>query len=109
MDNLGGEKNNRILVVDDNESIHTDFQKILSPRVTSSELSDLAADLFGSSPKQQSGSTESLYDLDFASQGIQGVDFFQDSPEPIRYRGRRCQHGWLLGQRGGQLHNRRGD
>ena len=45
---LNGDRNNRILVVDDNEAIHEDFNKILAPEATSTgEVDALAASLFG--------------------------------------------------------------
>lgn len=47
---LNGDRNDRILVVDDNEAIHEDFNKILAPEVTSTgEVDALAASLFGES------------------------------------------------------------
>ncbi len=99
MDILGDEKNNRILIVDDNESIHDDFQKILTPRVSSTELSDLAADIFGSSSTIQMEPTESLYELDFATQGLQGVQKVKDSliaqkPYALAFVDMRMPPGW---------------
>ena len=46
MDHPHESKNNRILIIDDNESIHQDFRKILSSKESSNELDDLAANLF---------------------------------------------------------------
>jgi CheY-like chemotaxis protein len=49
MELLDGTRNNRILVVDDNEAIHQDFDKILKTSVApgAAELDALAASLFG--------------------------------------------------------------
>src|ERR1700759_4277653 len=61
----------RILVVDDNPSIHEDFRKIfqgIAPRDT--DLDDASAELFGAKIDQKSVS----YELDFASQGQQGLE-----------------------------------
>ena len=41
------QQNGRILIVDDNESIHDDFRKILGKTEESPELADLEASLFG--------------------------------------------------------------
>jgi hypothetical protein len=50
MNNLCADKNRRVLVIDDNQSIHDDFRKILSPRTaTSSTLDATEAAIFGSS------------------------------------------------------------
>ncbi|WP_224361164.1 hybrid sensor histidine kinase/response regulator [Hyalangium versicolor] len=42
-----GSPNRRILVVDDNRTIHQDFRKILSPPVANDSLDAMEADLFG--------------------------------------------------------------
>jgi CheY-like chemotaxis protein len=45
---LDGSRNNRILIVDDNDAIHADFDKILrEPSTGASQVDDLAASLFG--------------------------------------------------------------
>jgi CheY-like chemotaxis protein len=44
---LDGSRNNRILIVDDNDAIHADFEKILRAPAASSQVDDLAASLFG--------------------------------------------------------------
>lgn len=45
---LDGSRNNRILIVDDNDAIHADFDKILrAPADGNSQVDDLAASLFG--------------------------------------------------------------
>jgi hypothetical protein len=43
-----GKRNNRVLVIDDNPSIHADFRKILcNGSVAGAELVQASADLFG--------------------------------------------------------------
>lgn len=63
------EKNLRILVIDDNPSIHEDFGKILCGASSSEELDDLEADLFGS----ETQSMRDEYQLDSAYQGEEGL------------------------------------
>ncbi|MEY4548599.1 MAG: hypothetical protein RL685_4794 [Pseudomonadota bacterium] len=48
---MDGRRNNRILIVDDNDAIHADFEKILREAASSSsQLDALAASLFGEVP-----------------------------------------------------------
>ena len=42
MNNTPPEKNRRVLVIDDNRSIHDDFRKILSPAAATAEALDAA-------------------------------------------------------------------
>ncbi len=65
-------RNRRILVIDDNESIHRDFRKILNP-VTKGKtaLASAAAELFG----EASGPREELeFEIDSAFQGQEGLE-----------------------------------
>ena len=99
MDTVGGEKNNRILIVDDNESIHDDFRKILGPRASAVELIDLAADLFGSSASVEVESSNSPYELEFATQGLEGVQKVKESisaktPYAVAFVDMRMPPGW---------------
>ena len=59
--------NRRVLVIDDNESIHDDFHKILDPPADTHALAALEADLFGGSAKPRERFT-----LDSALQGEAG-------------------------------------
>ncbi len=59
----------RILIIDDNTAIHQDFRKILN-RAADSEWEDLEAELFGQSHRRR----QAVFDLEFASQGQEGVD-----------------------------------
>lgn len=71
---LDVEPNRRILVVDDNQSIHDDFKKILSPGQSEhADLNALHEELFGETGKAIS----EVFDLDSAFQG-------QDALERVR-------------------------
>jgi len=74
------EKNLRILVVDDNRSIHDDFRKILCSRVDS-ELDDVEAALF-ESPKTHA--RRPPFQVDSAYQGQEGLALAQKSVEEGR-------------------------
>lgn len=58
--------NRRILVIDDNVSIHEDFRKIVVPPKDSGSLDQARAALFGEAPSLP---TREHYELEFASQG----------------------------------------
>ena len=64
-------ENNRILIVDDNESIHDDFRKILlySKSDEENEYINLEQELFGNIHNYPSNPTNFEYHLDFALQG----------------------------------------
>ena len=87
----------RILVIDDNAAIHDDFRKILAPAVQQDqELSDLEAALFGDSGQQKQASQ---YQLDFASQGEEGLlrvvhALEQGSPYALVFVDVRMPPGW---------------
>ncbi|MBK9308519.1 MAG: response regulator [Nitrospira sp.] len=66
------ERNRRILIIDDNRTIHEDFQKILVPQSTLAGLQQARAALF----KRGTGDPLAIdpFQLDFADQGQQGYD-----------------------------------
>lgn len=66
------DQNRRILVIDDNHSIHQDFRKILCSSNTSAELQDAEAALFGDADKTGSIVKET-FELDSAMQGQDGL------------------------------------
>ena len=68
---------NSILVIDDNEAIHQDFGKIFASSPNSSELDELAAELFGD--EHQAKSAIETFDLQFASQGREGLDLLKSN------------------------------
>jgi PAS domain S-box-containing protein len=74
------EKNLRILVVDDNRSIHDDFRKILCSRVDN-ELDDVEAELFDS-PK--TNAKRPPFQVDSAYQGQDGLALAQKAMEENR-------------------------
>ena len=61
-------RNRRILIIDDNQAIHTDFRKILCAD-HGSELKDMEATLFGQSVTNR----RPQYEIDSAYQGQEGV------------------------------------
>lgn len=60
----------RILVIDDNPAIHTDYRKILQPRGQTGELNAIEAGLFGLA---HAFAADWRFELDFALQGEEGV------------------------------------
>lgn len=65
-------KNRRVLVVDDNHSIHSDFRKILEPKKADDGLDDLEADLFEDEKKDET--TRVAFELDSAFQGQEALE-----------------------------------
>lgn len=63
--------NRRIIVIDDNPSIHDDFRKILTPPSMNADIHLLRSSLFGATAA--SGQPE-RFEVDFAQQGRQGYD-----------------------------------
>ena len=67
--NDGGSR--RILLIDDNPSIHQDFRKIFGPGLSSAALSASEEALFGVA---KTGPTRPVFQIDFALQGQQGIE-----------------------------------
>ena len=65
--------NRRILLVDDNLSIHDDFRRILVPRNTTVGLDDAAAALFGAEAEPVAVASE-VFELDYAQQGQEAYE-----------------------------------
>ncbi len=65
------EKNLRVLVADDNRSIHADFQKILAAPAETSEAASMEEVLFGDSPASASAIR---FEVDSAYQGREAID-----------------------------------
>ena len=66
------QENNRILVVDDNPSIHEDFRKILAPvKIQTEALNAAEAVLFGEPEKQE---MRSVFAIDSAFQGEEALE-----------------------------------
>ncbi|MDC0708601.1 ATP-binding protein [Stigmatella sp. ncwal1] len=68
----------RILVIDDNPSIHQDFQKILTPPAESASLDALESALFGAVPVRSAAPTYP-FEVDSASQGEEGLQRVRES------------------------------
>lgn len=71
----------RLLVVDDNEAIHNDFRKVLTPMVKDEALDSLESELFGETPTSVQ---RQEYDIVACSQGLQGVERVAESVEHNR-------------------------
>ncbi|MBL8860789.1 MAG: response regulator [Planctomycetes bacterium] len=68
---MNGDVNRRILVIDDNASIHEDFRKILGdPAQSESGLADARAAFFGDGPESV---PDIEYEIDSAYQGEEGL------------------------------------
>jgi EAL domain-containing protein (putative c-di-GMP-specific phosphodiesterase class I)/FixJ family two-component response regulator len=69
--------NRRVLVIDDNTAIHDDFRKILSPsRLSEAALDEFESVLFG---QQEQRPAQGSFQLDFATQGEQGVEMVRQA------------------------------
>jgi CheY-like chemotaxis protein len=88
--------NRRILVIDDNVSIHENFRKILDPPKDSSSLDQARAALFGEAPSLPS---QVCYELEFASQGREGCGMVHSAygkghPYAMAFVDMRMPPGW---------------
>ncbi len=72
MTTQAGERNRRIIIIDDNRTIHEDFQKILVPQSAQADLQQARAALFKSETAIQPSAEP--FQLDFADQGQQGFE-----------------------------------
>ncbi|HEX8341771.1 MAG TPA: EAL domain-containing protein [Tepidisphaeraceae bacterium] len=90
-------ENGRILIVDDNRSVHTDFKKILVPE-TGGSLIDAAADeLFGSTTT--SALAIESFELSFAAQGQEALELVRAAlaaatPFAMMFVDMRMPPGW---------------
>ncbi len=74
----------RILIIDDNPSIHQDFIKILAPKHSINDFNALDKELFGEASGEEKLSLPKFY-IDTASQGQEGADLVKkalDRGEP---------------------------
>ena len=93
--------NRRILVIDDQEMIHDDFRKILTPPdATTPDFDSAKAALFGDSrPAPESACKLPAYELDFAIQGEIGLQIFESAlaqkrPHAVAFVDMRMPPGW---------------
>ena len=94
------ERNNRILIIDDNQAIHADIRKILCPSVSegASELDALEAELLGTAaPAPTRPAT--AFNLESAYQGRDGLALVQKAaaenrPYALAFVDVRMPPGW---------------
>jgi len=88
--------NRRILVIDDNLSIHEDFRKILAPPKDSDSLDQARTALFGEAPSLP---PQEHYELDFSDQGREGFGLVESAhregrPYAMAFVDMRMPPGW---------------
>ena len=87
----------RVLVIDDNPSIHKDFQTILLEEEESETLNKLRSEVLGN--KTNNSTSKNVYELDFASQGKEGCEKIkqacsEDHPYELAFVDMRMPPGW---------------
>jgi signal transduction histidine kinase len=93
-------KNRRILVIDDNLSVHKDFRNILAPANTEPvRLQNLESALFGDNYQAEKPPTPIAFDVDCASQGQQGYEMVIEAvkagrPYSLAFVDIRMPPGW---------------
>jgi DNA-binding NtrC family response regulator len=78
------ERNNRILIVDDNDAIHQDYRKILTRRPDSGNLSRAMEELFDDGPAQPPEAELPVYELAHANQGKVAFEMVRVAMEKTR-------------------------
>jgi len=97
MNNLLDDKNRRVLVIDDNRSIHDDFRKILAPaEATAAALAAEEAAVFGPSAK---ACARAPFEVDAAYQGEEGLSLVKKAlaagrPYAMAFVDVRMPPGW---------------
>ncbi len=92
----------RIVVIDDNRSIHEDFRKVLTPPIaaTGENLAAMENLLFGDQPAAAGASANApAYEVDFASQGEEGLRLVEQAkvqrrPYAMAFVDMRMPPGW---------------
>ncbi|MEE8577941.1 MAG: ATP-binding protein [candidate division Zixibacteria bacterium] len=97
MSDVAKEAAHRILVIDDNPSIHKDFETTLVEEETSTSLNTLRTEVFGERPSDLTA--KDTYELDFASQGEEGCEKIQlartqGRPYELAFVDMRMPPGW---------------
>jgi PAS domain S-box-containing protein len=92
------DKNRRLLIIDDNQAIHDDFRKILSPATTTTieALDATAAALYGHAPASD---LQTQFEVDSAYQGQEGLLMVQKAlaagrPYAMAFVDVRMPPGW---------------
>jgi PleD family two-component response regulator len=97
------EYNKRILIVDDNESIHNDFRKVLVHEVNEdhADLDELEAELFGAEEKEETVTDNAnvVYEVDSAFQGQEALKMVDEAekegkPYALVFMDVRMPPGW---------------
>jgi diguanylate cyclase (GGDEF)-like protein len=88
--------NRRVLVIDDNHSIHDDFRKILCPKTGETSFTQARAALFGDPPRFQE---PEWFELDCVDQGQAGVSLARKvrndgRPYAVAFVDMRMPPGW---------------
>lgn len=76
--------NNRILIIDDNTTIHEDFRKVLEFKPESTKALDLLTSKLLDEKIEQPIRNQLKYEIDFASQGKEGINLVQKSIDTDR-------------------------
>lgn len=88
----------RILIIDDNQSIHKDFEKILIPHTGNVELKSIEAEIFGET--EPSSLEDAIkFELDHAMQGQEGYEMTikaqeEGRPYALAFIDMRMPPGW---------------
>jgi len=90
-------QSSRILVIDDNPAIHSDFRKVLEGDTSSDPLLDLSAELFGE--QSTSNQFKPAFEIDSAQQGQAGYEkvklaFEAGQPFAMAFVDMRMPPGW---------------
>ena len=96
MSHVALDDNRRILIVDDNADIHTDYRRVLSDNHTADSLAAAEADLFGEAPRARG---REAFELCHASQGEEGYELLcremrQERPFALAFVDMRMPPGW---------------
>lgn len=88
--------NRRILIIDDNEAIHTDVRSVLETKATVQEIEELSASLFGT---EEGRHDVMKYEIDSAYQGQDGYELVkkalaENRPYALAFVDMRMPPGW---------------
>jgi CheY-like chemotaxis protein len=78
------DRNNRILIIDDNEAIHQDYRKILTRRAEDGHLSRAMEGMFDDDPPASAEAELPVYELTHANQGKVGFELVRVAAEAGR-------------------------
>jgi diguanylate cyclase (GGDEF)-like protein len=89
--------NRRILIIDDNQAIHTDVRSVLASEDHGQEIEELSASLFGTDEKNSRDKVK--YEIDSAYQGQEGYELVKQAlaenrPYALAFVDMRMPPGW---------------